>query len=152
MWGIRVVIPRKLQCRVLQELHSEHPGVTRMKSLARSHVWWPGLDKQIEETAKSCTSCQSVKHAPPVAPMHPWIWPTTPWQRIHVDYAGPFQGKMYFVVVDAHSKWPEVFEMNNTSATKTITILRHLFSCYGLPNQLVSDNGPQFVSEEFLSL
>ena len=149
LWGIRVVIPRKLQCRVLQELHSEHPGVTRMKSLARSHVWWPGLDKQIEETAKSCTSCQSVKHAPPVAPMHPWIWPTTPWQRIHVDYAGPFQGKMYFVVVDAHSKWPEVFEMNNTSATKTITILRHLFSCYGLPNQLVSDNGPQFVSEEF---
>ena len=86
-----------------------------MKSLARSYFWWPCLDKDIEHTAKSCKSCQSSKHAPPSAPLQPWTWPAKPWQRIHIDYAGPFLGRSFLVVVDAHSKWPEVFEMSTTS-------------------------------------
>jgi len=90
-----------------------------------------------------------VKQAPPSAPLHPWVWPTKPWQRIHIDYAGPFQGNMYLVVVDAHSKWPEVFEMSQSTTVKTISAPRHLFAAYGLPEQVVSDNGPQFTSEDF---
>ena len=120
-----------------------------MKSLARSHVWWPGLDKNIEDMVKACVECQSVKETPPPAPLHPWIWPARPWERIHVDFAGPFLGKMYLVVVDSHSKWPEVFEMSSTSAEQTVSTLRNLFASYGLPLQLVSDNGPQFVSSCF---
>ncbi len=73
----------------------------------------------------------------------------SPWQRIHIDFAGPFLGKMYFLVIDAHSKWGEVFQMNHTTTTKTINILRLLLSSYGLPEQVVSDNGPQFASAEF---
>ena len=120
-----------------------------MKSSARSYFWWPGLDKEIENLSKSCLPCQSVRHAPPTAPLHPWVWPSRPWQRIHVDFAGPFLGKSFLVVVDAHSKWPEVFEMSSTTALKTIATHRHLFATYGLPEQLISDNGPQFTSEEF---
>ena len=56
------------------------------------------------------------------------------------------------VVVDAHSKWPEVIEMKTTTASATIQELRKLFSSYGLPEQLVSDNGPQFVSGELMFL
>ena len=56
---------------------------------------------------------------------------------------------MFLVVVDAHSKWPEVRELRVTTAAKTIEVLRQLFSAYGLPEQLVTDNGPQFTSEEF---
>ena len=149
LWGIRVVIPRSLQGDILHELHRDHPGMTRMKVFARSYVWWPGLDKSIEQLASSCQDCLRVKPSPPTAPLHPWIWPTKPWQRVHVDYAGPFQGKMYFLVVDAHSKWPEIFEMSVTTSTKTIGVLRHLFAQFGLPQQLVSDNGPQFTSDEF---
>ena len=149
MWGIRVIIPKKFQNYVLEELHNEHIGMSRMKSLARSYVWWPGLDKDIEDLAKSCLACQSHKHAPAVAPLHPWTWPTSPWNRIHIDFAGPFQGKMFLIVVDAHSKWPEVFEMSSTTVPATIATLRRIFSSYGLPQQLVSDNGPQFTSEEF---
>lgn len=57
--------------------------------------------------------------------------------------------RMYLVVVDAHSKWPEVYEMSSTTVAKTITILRHIFAAYGLPEQVVSDNGPQFSSKDF---
>ena len=72
-----------------------------------------------------------------------------PWQRVHVDFAGPINGKMFILLVDAHSKWPEVFEMPNTTSQKTIEILRQVFSAYGLSEQIVSDNGPQFISREF---
>ena len=149
MWGTRVIVPEKLRKRVIEELHKAHPGVVRMKALARSYVWWPGLDRQIEACAKSCMPCQVDKHSPPKAPLHPWAWPTVPWQRVHVDYAGPVSGKMLLIIVDAHSKWPEVFTMSTTTSSKTITKLRETFARFGLPEQLVSDNGPQFVSEEF---
>lgn len=79
LWGIRVVVPLSLQERVLQELHQEHQGVAKVKTLARSYVWWPNLDKEIEATAKDCRACQSVKSAPPKAPLHPWVWPAKPW-------------------------------------------------------------------------
>ena len=124
-------------------------GITRMKALARCHIWWPKLDNAIEQVAKSCQACLSVKQAPPLAPLHTWSWPQKLWQRVHIDFAGPFLNKMYFIAVDAHSKWPEIFEMAQTSTTKTISILRHLFAKYRLPQQIVSDNGPQFTSEEF---
>ena len=149
LWGTRVVVPKKLQGKVLNELHCNHLGMSRMKNLARSYVWWPGLDRDIEEITKGCTSCQVVKDMPAVAPLHPWSWPAKAWRRVHVDFAGPFQGKMYFVMVDAHSKWPEVFEMRSTTAISTIAVLRQVFASHGLPLQLVSDNGPQFVAEEF---
>jgi len=60
--------------------------------------------------------------------------------------------KTYLIVVDAHSKWPEIVEMNLTTAQKTITELCKMFAAYGLPTQLVSDNGPQFMSDEFADL
>lgn len=149
MWGIRVIVPKSLQAKVLQSLHQNHPGTTRMKSTARSHFWWKGLDKDIEQVAKSCSSCQANQSNPVAAPLHPWVWPDAPWKRIHVDFAGPLLGHMFFIVVDAHSKWPEVEIMSSTTAEKTVEALRVMFSRYGLPEQLVSDNGPQFISAEF---
>lgn len=75
----------KLQGTVLQELHRDHTGMERTKSIARSYVWWPGMDVVIEELVEACEACQSVKSAPPVAPLHPWVWPEKPWQRILLD-------------------------------------------------------------------
>ena len=149
MWGTRVIVPQSLQSKILQSLHSGHPGITRMKAIARSYFWWSGINKAIENLVKSCVSCQEQKSNPPVAPLHPWAWPTSPWKRIHIDYAGPFLNKMFLIVVDAHSKWPEVIQMSSTTTSKTIDALRTLFARYGLPDQVVSDNGTQFTSEEF---
>lgn len=120
-----------------------------MKALARLHVWWPEIDKAIAETVKSCSACQGTKNQPQKAPLHPWAWATAPWERVHVDFAGPFLGKMFLVATDSHSKWPEVVIMSSTTSSKTIVVLRELFSCNGIPRHLISDNGPQFISEEF---
>ena len=63
LWGMRVIVPSKLHDRVLAELDSGHPGVVRMKTLARSHVWWPNLDSAIKACAKACAACQG-NHTP----------------------------------------------------------------------------------------
>ena len=150
-YGVRA---RSDKCMFLQDSvnylgHRNGLHASRMKSLARCHVWWPCLDEEVEEVSKSCRSCQEVKSLPPTAPLHPWIWPDRPWQRVHVDFAGPFKGSMFLLLVDSHSKWPEIYPMSSTTVFKTIEVLRHIFSSYGIPEQLVSDNGSQFTSEEF---
>jgi transposase InsO family protein len=149
LWGMRAVVPKKLRPKLLNELHRDHPGITRMKEVSRSYMWWPGLNLEIEQIAKSCTACLAVKHTPALSPLRPWTWPSKPWERVHVDFAGPFQGGMLLVLVDAHSKWPEVYPMSNTTTASTIGVLRKIFASHGLPEQLVSDNGPQFTSGDF---
>ena len=149
IWGMRIVVPEKLRSRVIDELHEGHLGIVKVKSLTRNYVWWPKIDRDIEELTKKCAGCQKNRNSPPEAPIHPWEYPDKPWSRIHVDFAGPFLGSMFLVIVDSYSKWPIVKQMRKTTTTQTIEILRTVFSDYGLPSQLVSDNGPQLVSEEF---
>lgn len=72
LWGYRVIIPSPLQEKVLAELHTGHCGVVRMKEIARSYFWWPGLDAAIEEKAASCADCQKLRNQPQLAPLHPW--------------------------------------------------------------------------------
>lgn len=149
LWGNRVIIPVCLRERVLQEIHDGHIGIVKMKALSRTYIWWPKLDYDIEVLCQSCPGCRSVKNMPPASPVHPWRWPSNPWYRLHIDYAGPFKGAMFLIVVDAYSKWPEVFHMQSTTSAATVTVLRSLFARQGIPHELVSDNGPQFCSEEF---
>ena len=149
IWGGRVVVPPQGRESVLTELHCGHPGVSRMKSLARGLVWWPGMDMSIEKSVKLCSSCQQSQPSPPQAPLHPWNWPTRPWSRLHADYAGPVEGKMLLIVIDAHSKWIEATPVSAATAGTTVQQLRKLFAQFGLPETIVSDNGPQFAAEEF---
>ena len=111
-----------------------------MKSLARGLVWWPGMDASIDKAVKLC---QQNQPAPPQAPLHPWNWPTRPWSRLHVDYAGPVEGRMLLIVIDAHSR-PRHFQRLQQGPR---------FSSYrnSLLNldSIVSDNGPQVAAEEF---
>ena len=97
MWGVRVIVPLKRRPQVYEELHKGHLGVVKMKALARSYIWWPGIDKEIEETAKTCSGCQPMQAEPITAPVNPWKWSSPPWQRIHTDFAGPFLGCMFSV-------------------------------------------------------
>ena len=152
LWGNRVIIPRAGQFEVLQELHEAHPGTTCMKRLARMFVWWPGLDQDIEEKVKGCAECQFQHPSPQLAPLSPWQWPSCPWSRVHVDFLGPFKGQMFLLLIDAHSKWMEVHTLSSITAKSTIQCLRNIFAQFGLPERVVTDNGPTFVSAEFKNL
>ncbi|KAK0139329.1 hypothetical protein N1851_024035 [Merluccius polli] len=149
LWGSRVVVPPLGRDALLQQLHHGHIGITRMKALARSYFWWPGLDADIEAVVKRCVACQEHRNSPAPAPLHPWEWPSKPWQRIHIDYAGPFMGHMFLIVMDAHSKWMDVYPVTTSTSASTIECLRKSFSNQGLPETVVSDNGSCFVSAEF---
>ena len=132
-----------------EELHAGHPGASRMKSIARSFVWWPGMDKELEEAVKQCNTCQCTRHLPTPVPLQPWEWPHRPWIRLHADYAGPFMGKMFLILVDAHSKWMEVKTVTSATSTVAIEHLRSIFATHGLPEMLVTDNGSVFTRAEF---
>ncbi|KAA3671785.1 uncharacterized protein DEA37_0012508 [Paragonimus westermani] len=146
-----VVIPAPLRSALLRQLHVGHPGMTRVKAISRSYMFWPGIDQDIKSTVRSCESSAVVAKTPPRVNAVPWPEPKGPWTRIHIDFAGPLNGKYYFVVVDAYSKWLEVIPMSLASTSTTVTALGQLFSQFGVPECIVSDNGPQFTSMTFVN-
>ena len=111
--GSRVIVPKAGQGIILNQLHETHPGITRMKALARCFVWWPGIDADIESQVQNCTICQQNRAAPPKAELHPWEWPQRPWSRLHIDHLGPYLGHTFLLIVDAHSKWIEALNISN---------------------------------------
>ena len=128
------------------QLHQDANPVFRPKRPVPYAVL-PILDKELDRLQS--TACASAAKLPAKVEPCPWPESTEPWSRIHVDFAGPVDGQSFMIVVDACSKWPEVFTMNNTSSTNTVSTLRRLFSSFGIPKILVSDNGPQFTSHIF---
>ncbi|XP_039277032.1 uncharacterized protein K02A2.6-like [Nilaparvata lugens] len=147
--GSRVYIPSKYRRLILQELHSGHLGIQKMKALAHSLVYWPNINEDIGNTCNNCSNCINTQNNPGKVQTHFWEYPYHPWERIHVDFAGPFMGHIFFIVVDAHSKWIEVEIVNNTSARSAILILEKLFCRYGFPCTLVSDNASAFTCADF---
>ena len=148
LWGTRVVVPPQGRQFVLQELHDTHLGASKMKSLARAYIWWPKMDTEIENLAKSCLTCQKTSSSPAKSLLHPWEWPALPWSRLHLDFAGPFLGYMFLVLVDAHSKWLDV-QLMQSITSENISKLKDIFEIHGLPQKIVTDNGPSFTSSTF---
>ncbi|XP_070604721.1 uncharacterized protein, partial [Erythrolamprus reginae] len=131
--------------------HKGHHGIVRMKGLARDYVWWPALDKEVEQCVANCAVCQESRPLPPRAEPLTWEPPSSPWTRLHIDLAGPFMGQTFLITVDAYSKWVEVAQMQSTQSQAIIEALMTLFATHGFPDLLVSDNGPQFTSVLFES-
>ena len=144
-----MIIPPQGRKRVLAELHDTHPGASRMKSLARSYIWWPNMNAEMDQLVKECRVCQETRPSPPTAPLHPWEWPSKPWSRLHLDFAGPYMNHMFLIIVDAHSKWMDVHLMKSITSSQTIEKLSQVFAIHGLPKKVVTDNGTSFTSSEF---
>ena len=146
--GCRVVIPAPSQERVLEELHAGHVGITHMKQIVRSYVYWNNIDADIEKKVAMCTLCQRHANQPSAETIRPWPHARI-WSRLHIDFCGPIDGYMILVMVDAGSKYLDAILMRNAYTTETILALRTLMATHGLVDVIVSDNGTVFTSHEF---
>ncbi len=143
----RVIVPASLRSEVLATLHKGHWGIVYTKQLARQNCYWPEIDKDIEKMVRSCETCQAFQKNP-----QQWVaWPESegPWDRVHIDFAGQFQGTTWLILTDGAVQLPFVVEMPSPTSQGTVNALQRIFSIEGLPRTLVSDNGPQFTSEAF---
>ncbi|XP_036324968.1 uncharacterized protein K02A2.6-like [Rhagoletis pomonella] len=145
----RVVVPESARTTVIDLLHEGHWGISRMKQMARRHCWWPKLDSDIEQRVSDCRPCQEHSATSPAQEFSCWPAAEGPWQRIHLDFAGPFLDSMWLLCVDAYSKFPFVVKMQHITATATIEALNSIFAVEGFPDTIVSDNGRQFTASTF---
>ena len=107
------------------------------------------LDQYIKSKVQRCVPCKSKIQSETKAPLHPWEYPKRPWSRMHVNYAGPYQGKMLCVIVESFAKWLEVHVMNSSTTEASVDKLRTTFATFGIPEAVISDNGTCFVREVF---
>ncbi|CAK5104917.1 unnamed protein product [Meloidogyne enterolobii] len=146
----QILIPVKLRNGVLKLIHSSHFGIVRSKAKARNIVWWPAINEDIENFIAECEKCQINRpNEPQTASQNNWPEAKLAFERVHIDLAGPVFGKTFLLIVDAYSRYPFVVQMKSTTSAYIITALREIFSMFGPPSVLVSDNGPQFISLEF---
>ena len=132
-WGLRAIIPTSMRPLVLNELHATHLGIVKIKMFTRSYVWWPRIDIDIESLVKEYKICLIEHKKPPHTPLTTWPWPTKTWSCIHCNFAGPFYENMYLIVIEAHSKWPEVINLkNNTKAHRLVEVFKDLVAHFGL--------------------
>ncbi|XP_011705972.1 PREDICTED: uncharacterized protein K02A2.6-like [Wasmannia auropunctata] len=116
MWGYRVIVLFKFQKALLEEIHGAHLGMAKMNAVARQYFWWPKIDKDIESYVKDCEACRAIAINPNKSPLIKFQEAEFSFDRIHINFAGPFKGKTYLILIDAFTKWPEVFEMSNTNS------------------------------------
>ena len=156
--GCRVVIPPSLRSTLLELAHEGHPGIARMKAKCREAIWWPGVDADVERFVRDCQPCvvsgKSVRPSP--GPLHPVPLPSGPWRKLSLDIAGEFVAaprahRYMLVAIDYFSKWPEAATCEYVTSSAVITFLTTLFDRFGLVEEIVTDNGPQFISSEFTS-
>ena len=107
------------------------------------------MDSEIEKLVKECSKCQENQRDVPSVPLKPWSWLSRPWNRLHINYVCPFMNSMFLLIIDAHTKWVEIFKTSSTTSAATIQLLRSLFTRFGIPQTIVSEYGSCFTSSEF---
>ena len=152
----RVVVPSTLQSQIVDISHEGHQGVVRTKQRLRQLYWWPKMDKLVYEKIKNCVTCQlhDKSAKPRTAPMQPVSLPSRPWQKVTIDIVGPnnsvpYTSRFAITLIDYYSKWPEVAFASTVTTDSIIDFLLSIFSREGYPEELVSDNGSQFISVQF---
>ncbi|KAJ8282532.1 hypothetical protein COCON_G00050510, partial [Conger conger] len=154
----RLFVPDSLHSQVLQWGHTSrfscHPGVTRTLGLLQQHFWWPKMERDVKEFVAACTVCARGKasHTPPAGLLRPLPTPSRPWSHIALDFVTglpPSQGNtIILTIVDRFSKAVHFVALPKLpSALETAKLLTsHVFRLHGIPLDIVSDRGPQFVS------
>ena len=146
--GSCIVIPESLRPEILERLHESHQGLTRTRERARDAVWWPGLSHDLQVMSESCTICKTRQRAQVHEPLKPSDPPPRPWAHVAVDLAD-YRGLDYLVLVDTFSRWIEIKGLKATTTAAVNKKLMEIFITHGYPDEIHSDNGPQFTSDQF---
>ena len=146
--GNKLIIPKSMQQEMLDLIHEPHLGVVKSKSRAREVIFWPGMSSQIEDKVSKCQVCATIQNSNPKEPMVCTDLPDRPWSKIASDIFTLDQSH-YLLTVDYYSKWPEIVKMTELTAKYAIAALKSQFAKYGIPDELITDNGPQYACKEF---
>ena len=148
----RIVIPRSLQQQAVDIAHEGHQGMVKTKQLLRLKIWFPHIDKIVDQTVASCLACQvSTIEKNATAPIVMTNLPNSPWEAVSVDFKELPTGEYLLVVVDDYSRFPIVELVSSTSARCVVPKLDSIFAVHGTPRVMRTDNGPPFNGAEFAS-
>lgn len=157
----KIVVPIAQRNAILYRCHdspfSAHQGYHKTCNRVKQDYYWPKMDNDIREYVRKCDKCKSSKHSNKIQRTFMGNQRETnrPWQTIQMDYIGPLprskRGFCYIcVVVDTFSKFVRVCPLRKATAKATMEFLeRDVFLLFGVPEALISDNGPQFTSNDF---
>ncbi|KAK3107010.1 hypothetical protein FSP39_004902 [Pinctada imbricata] len=149
--GHKILIPRSLRKMMLEHLHIGHAGIERTLRRARTTLFLPGLSNDVCNLVSSCPECLTYKNSNPKEPLTPHSVPDYPWQTVATDLFH-WDDKEYLVIVDYYSRYFEVCHLNSTTSKSVIKQMKSVFSRFGIPEKVVSDNGPQYSSSDFTKL
>ena len=147
----RVVIPVSLRSEVCSSLHAAHQGINSMSERAKATVFWSGITESIRKTREKCDTCWRMAPSQPNLPPVGMQVPTAPFEYIAADYCS-IAGNSYLITVDRFSNWPDIKRVahnsRNVGAAGLIKALKRMFATFGVPVELSSDGGPEFISKE----
>ena len=146
--GERIVIPKSARPSLLKNLHEGHIGIEKSIQRARSAIFWPGITNDIKELISTCPICVTHQPSQCKEPLLSHDIPTRPWQKVGTDLF-TWNNRQFLVTVDYYSRYFEIDELSSTTSNAIIKRLCHHFARHGIPQTLISDNGPQYVSDEF---
>ena len=146
--GHRLVIPAKERSNIVKSLHELHVGMEGTLRQARDIVYWPGITAQLKDYLSKCGICNSYQPEECKEPLKPYDVPDVPWEILGVDLL-LLERQSFLIAIDYYSGYFEVQDMNSTTSTRVITVLKSWFSRHGIPMTLISDNGLPFSSEDF---
>ena len=150
----RIVIPSSMQESILQQLHDGHLGFTKCYNRAKQTVYWPNLRKELEDLVLNCQLClkhSQAKQKPKPTPSFGQEIPAVPWTKLASDIFH-FQNDSYLLIVDFTSRFPVVHKLTSMTAKHVASHFSQVFSEYGWPDTLLTDNGPCYASQEFKKL
>ena len=145
--GKQVLIPESLRADILAQLHQSHQGIKKTHLFSREGVYWPN-NKDIEHMTRTCTLCQELANCNRKEPLLPHDTPTAPWKKLGTDLF-EVDGEHFVLICDYFSKYPIVTPLHATTSENVTEEIRKAVSLFGRPDEIVSDNGPQYIGKPF---
>ena len=148
--GSQIFIPHKLRNKAIEIAHESHQGLEKTKLALKEKVWFPKLDVMVADRLRTCIPCLATGKDVQPEPIRMTKMPNKPWEKLHLDFKGPLPGGKYLlVVIDRYSRYPEVEIITSTNIITVVRKLNKIFASHGIPEVLITDNGPPFNSKDF---